>query len=84
MKVNCAQYQEGQLIASELFGHKNGSFTGAVADHQGVFQAADSGVVFLDEIGELSLQTQAMLLRALSEGEVVPVGGTQAPASTCG
>lgn len=77
VKVNCAQYQEGQIIASELFGHKRGSFTGAVADHDGVFQAADSGVIFLDEIGELTLQVQAMLLRALSEGEVVPVGGSQ-------
>jgi transcriptional regulator with GAF, ATPase, and Fis domain len=77
-KMNCAQYQEGQIIASELFGHRKGSFTGAVADHEGVFQAADGGVVFLDEIGELSLQVQAMLLRVLSEGEVVPVGGTQA------
>jgi len=77
-KVNCAQYQEGQIIASELFGHRKGSFTGAVADHDGVFLAADGGVVFLDEIGELSLQVQAMLLRVLSEGEVVPVGGTQA------
>ncbi|PYR70364.1 MAG: hypothetical protein DMF88_03050 [Acidobacteria bacterium] len=77
-KMNCAQYQEGQVIASELFGHRKGSFTGAVADHEGVFLAADGGVVFLDEIGELSLQVQAMLLRVLSEGEVVPVGGTQA------
>jgi DNA-binding NtrC family response regulator len=78
VKVNCAQYQEGQVIASELFGHKKGSFTGAVLDHDGIFQAADGGVVFLDEIAELSLQTQAMLLRVLSEGEVVPVGGSSA------
>jgi transcriptional regulator with GAF, ATPase, and Fis domain len=77
-KMNCAQYQEGQIIASELFGHRKGSFTGAVADHEGIFQSADGGVVFLDEIGELSLQVQAMLLRVLSEGEVVAVGGTQA------
>jgi len=75
--VNCAQYHDGQLMASELFGHKRGSFTGAVADHRGVFEEADTGTVFLDEIGELSLGAQAMLLRALSEGEIVPVGGTQ-------
>jgi len=78
LSVNCAQYHDGQLMASELFGHKRGSFTGAVADHKGVFDEADGGVVFLDEIGELSLPAQAMLLRALSEGEIVPVGGTHA------
>ncbi len=76
--VNCAQYQEGQIIASELFGHKRGSFTGAVSDHRGIFESADGGVVFLDEVGELSLQAQAMLLRLLSEGEIVPVGETRA------
>src|SRR5262249_49186064 len=68
ISINCAQYQEGQLIASELFGHKKGSFTGAVADHRGFFETAQDGVIFLDEVGELSLQTQAMLLRLLSEG----------------
>jgi transcriptional regulator with GAF, ATPase, and Fis domain len=76
--VNCAQYQDGQLLASELFGHRRGSFTGAVADQRGVFEAADGGVVFLDEIGELSVGAQAMLLRALSEGEVMRVGETHA------
>lgn len=76
--VNCAQYSNDQLIASELFGHRRGSFTGAVADHKGVFEEANGGVVFLDEIGELSLTAQAMLLRTLSEGEIVPVGGTRA------
>jgi transcriptional regulator with GAF, ATPase, and Fis domain len=75
--INCAQYQESQVIASELFGHKRGSFTGAVADHRGIFETAEGGVVFLDEVGELSPQAQAMLLRALSEGEVVPVGDTR-------
>jgi transcriptional regulator with GAF, ATPase, and Fis domain len=76
--VNCAQYQEGQIIASELFGHKRGSFTGAVGDHRGIFESAEGGVVFLDEVGELSSQAQAMLLRLLSEGEIVPVGESRA------
>jgi DNA-binding NtrC family response regulator len=78
LAVNCAQYQDGQLMAGELFGHKRGSFTGAVADHRGIFEEAAGGVVFLDEVGELTPQAQSMLLRALSEGEVVPVGGTHA------
>ena len=75
--VNCAQYISDQLLASELFGHVRGSFTGAVSDHPGVFQAADGGVVFLDEIGDLAMPAQAMLLRTLSEGEIVPVGSTR-------
>jgi transcriptional regulator with GAF, ATPase, and Fis domain len=75
--VNCAQYTESQLIASELFGHKRGSFTGAFEEHRGVFAEADGGVVFLDEVGELTLPAQAMLLRVLSEGEMVPVGDTR-------
>ncbi|HEX5727755.1 MAG TPA: sigma 54-interacting transcriptional regulator [Longimicrobiaceae bacterium] len=74
VRVNCAQYRDNALIASELFGHKRGSFTGAVADHRGLFEEADGGVIFLDEIGELAPAAQAMLLRALSEGEIVPVG----------
>jgi DNA-binding NtrC family response regulator len=78
LTVNCAQYfGESQLIASELFGHRKGSFTGAVSDHRGVFEEAHRGVVFLDEIGELAPCAQAMLLRALSEGEIVPVGETR-------
>jgi DNA-binding NtrC family response regulator len=72
--VNCAQYQDGQLIASELFGHRKGSFTGAVSDHRGIFEEADGGIVFLDEIAELSPAAQAMLLRTLGEGEILPVG----------
>ena len=75
--VNCAQYTESQLIASELFGHRRGSFTGAFDDHRGIFSEADGGVVFLDEVGELTLPAQAMLLRVLSEGELVPVGDTR-------
>ena len=78
LAVNCSQYSDSQLMASELFGHKRGSFTGAVADHRGVFDEANGGTVFLDEIGELSLGAQAMLLRALSEGEIVSVGDTKA------
>ena len=76
VRVNCAQFHDGNLMASELFGHKKGSFTGAVADHRGLFEEANGGMIFLDEIGELSLPAQAMLLRALGEGEIVPVGGT--------
>ncbi|GJG89780.1 hypothetical protein tb265_49610 [Gemmatimonadetes bacterium T265] len=76
LAVNCAQYHDGQLLASELFGHRKGSFTGAVGDHRGVFDEADGGVVFLDEIGELSVPAQAMLLRVLGEGEILQVGTT--------
>lgn len=75
LRINCAQYNDGNLIASELFGHKRGSFTGAVSDHRGIFEEANGGVVFLDEVGELTPGAQAMLLRTLGEGEVVPVGG---------
>jgi transcriptional regulator with GAF, ATPase, and Fis domain len=78
IRVNCAQYHDGNLLASELFGHRKGSFTGAVADHRGLFEEANGGVIFLDEVGELSPSAQAMLLRALGEGEVVPVGCTKA------
>jgi len=64
-------------MASELFGHVKGSFTGAVNDHSGVFQDANGGTVFLDEVGELSHAAQTMLLRVLSDGEVVPLGATR-------
>jgi transcriptional regulator with GAF, ATPase, and Fis domain len=77
LTVNCAQFADSQLTASQLFGHKRGSFTGAVADHRGIFEEADGGIVFLDEVGELSPQSQAMLLRVLSEGEIVPIGTGQ-------
>lgn len=77
LSVNCAQYVGTELVASELFGHRKGSFTGAAADHRGIFEEADGGFVFLDEIGDLPLQAQAMLLRTLGEGEIVPVGSNQ-------
>src|SRR2546423_7546672 len=53
LRVNCAQYTGEHIVVSELFGHKKGSFTGAIADHRGIFEEADGGVVFLDEIGDL-------------------------------
>lgn len=77
ISVNCAQYQSGDLLVSELFGHRKGSFTGATEDRVGVFKAANHGVVFLDEVGELSPQAQAMLLRTLSNGEVKRVGDSK-------
>jgi two-component system response regulator GlrR len=71
--VNCSTLR-GELLASELFGHKKGAFTGALQDQKGIFQAADGGTLFLDEIGELDLPLQAMLLRTLESGMVRPVG----------
>ncbi len=65
------------LIESELFGHKKGSFTGAVSDKEGLFKAADRGTLFLDEIGEMTLTAQTKLLRAIETGEITPVGSTQ-------
>jgi DNA-binding NtrC family response regulator len=71
--VNCGAIPEN-LIESELFGHKKGSFTGAVTDRKGKFEEAHNGTLFLDEIGELPLQSQVKLLRAIQERKVVPVG----------
>jgi two-component system, NtrC family, nitrogen regulation response regulator NtrX len=75
VEVNCAAIPE-ELIESELFGHTKGAFTGAVADRRGRFEHAHGGTIFLDEIGDMSLKTQAKVLRALQEQAVQPVGGT--------
>jgi two-component system response regulator AtoC len=66
------------LLASELFGHVKGAFTGAINDRQGLFHLANHGTLFLDEIAELPLDLQARLLRVIEEREFIPVGGTQA------
>ncbi|MEO6235462.1 MAG: sigma-54 dependent transcriptional regulator [Vicinamibacterales bacterium] len=75
IEVNCAAIPE-ELIESELFGHMKGAFTGAVADRRGKFELADGGTLFLDEIADMSVKTQAKVLRALQEQVVEPVGGT--------
>ena len=74
--VNCGAIPEN-LIESEMFGHKRGSFTGAVADKMGLFEAANGGTLFLDEVGELPLSMQVKLLRAIQDHTVRMVGGTQ-------
>jgi two-component system response regulator AtoC len=76
LRVNCAALTEG-VLASELFGHERGAFTGAHATKIGIFEAANGGTVFLDEIGELSMETQAKLLRVLETGELTRVGSHQ-------
>lgn len=82
MAVNCAGFQE-TLIESELFGHVKGSFTGAEKDKAGLMSAAKDGVMFLDEIGELPLQVQAKLLRALQEKRIRRVGALQSEEINC-
>ncbi|MFT5153134.1 MAG: transcriptional regulatory protein RtcR, partial [Planctomycetota bacterium] len=72
-QANCATLR-GDLASSTLFGHKAGAFTGATTDRSGLLRAADGGLLFLDEIGELGLDEQAMLLRALEEGIFQPLG----------
>ncbi len=74
--LNCAALS-GTLIESELFGYKRGAFSGAAADHLGLFRAAEGGTLFLDEITEMSTDTQSKLLRAIQERKVRPVGATQ-------
>ena len=71
--VNCGAIAR-ELVASELFGHRKGAFTGAVEPRKGAFESADGGTLFLDELGELPIEVQPMLLRALESGEIRPVG----------
>ena len=74
ISLNCGAMSEG-VLESELFGHAKGSFTGAIADHDGVFKRADGGTLFLDEVAEMPLGMQTRFLRALETGDFTPVGG---------
>jgi transcriptional regulator with PAS, ATPase and Fis domain len=74
--INCGAVPS-ELVESEFFGHKKGSFTGADFDRKGAFEKANTGTLFLDEIGDLSLNAQVKLLRSLQEGEIKPVGATE-------
>ena len=74
--INCGAIPEG-TIDSELFGHTKGAFTGAVDDRKGYFETTDGGTIFLDEIGEMPVSTQARLLRVLENGEFIPVGSSK-------
>ena len=74
--VNCGAIPEG-TIDSELFGHEKGAFTGALSDRKGYFEVTDGGTIFLDEVGELPLSTQARLLRVLEAGEFIRVGSSK-------
>lgn len=80
--INCGAISD-HLLQSELFGHKKGAFTGAVQDHKGVFEEAQGGVVFLDEIGEISAKMQVSLLRILETGEYRAIGGTETKNLKC-
>ncbi len=76
VKVNCGAIPAG-IIESELFGHIKGSFTGAIEHRKGYFESANNGTIFLDEIGEMPIETQVKLLRVLELGEYLPVGGSE-------
>jgi two-component system response regulator PilR (NtrC family) len=76
LAMNCGAVSD-TLLDSQLFGHRRGAFTGAVADHEGVFQAADGGSLFLDEIADVPLGLQVKFLRAVQEREIVPLGSTR-------
>ncbi len=76
IKVNCGAIPSG-ILESELFGHVKGAFTGASENRHGYFESADTGTIFLDEIGEMPIETQVKLLRVLEEGEFFPVGGSK-------
>src|SRR5262249_24484387 len=76
VQVNCAAIPE-ELIESELFGHEKGSFTGATEKQVGKFEQADSGTIFLDEVGDMSAKTQAKVLRVLQEGEAERIGSAR-------
>lgn len=84
--VNCAAIP-GALLASEMFGHEKGSFTGADRKRQGLFREADGGTLFLDEIGDMPLELQSAILRAIETGRIVPVGSSKeievVPLSIC-
>ena len=82
VSINCGAIPR-DLLESNLFGHVKGSFTGAVRDAAGLFQVAEGGTFFLDEIGDMPHATQVKLLRALQEREIIPVGGTQAIKIDC-
>lgn len=74
--VNCSSFSK-ELLESEMFGHKAGSFTGALKDKQGLFEEANNGTIFLDEIGEMAFELQAKLLRILETGEYIKIGDTK-------
>ena len=74
--VNCSSFSK-ELLESEMFGHKAGSFTGALKDKKGLFEEADNGTIFLDEIGEMAFELQAKLLRILETGEYIKMGDTK-------
>ncbi|MBP5247424.1 MAG: sigma-54-dependent Fis family transcriptional regulator [Fibrobacter sp.] len=76
ISVNCSAISEN-LFESELFGHARGAFTGAITERKGLFEAANGGVLYLDEVGDIPLAMQAKLLRALQEGEIRPVGSSE-------